>query len=61
MTLCNKQDAKDQPVPSFNLNPNDALKLQEILVNYTPYTNGFSAVYWHIVGVIGAAREQANG
>lgn len=44
-------------VPSFTLKPGLAGMLMGILEAHGPYRNGQTALFWHIVGIIGKARE----
>ncbi len=48
----------DQAIPGFTLRPIDCARLQEILNEYAPYKAGQTALFWHIVGVIGQARKR---
>jgi len=52
--------AADDAVPSFALKPIDCARLQEILNEYGPYSNGQTAVFWHVVGVIGSHRKSED-
>lgn len=45
------------PIPSFALKPIECARLQEILNEYAPYKAGQTALFWHIVGLIGDARR----
>jgi hypothetical protein len=51
-------DIKDRPVPGFCLKADDSQKLWELLEHYEPYSNGTTAVFWHIVGIIGNHKEK---
>lgn len=44
-------------IPEFSLKPFDCARLQEILNEYAPYKAGQTAVFWHVVGVIGSHRK----
>lgn len=50
--------ALDQAIPGFTLRPLDCARLEAILSGYAPYSNGQTAVFWHVVGVIGSHRAQ---
>lgn len=50
--------AADPTFPSFALKPIDCARLLEIINAYGPYSNGETAVFWHIVGVIGSHRSR---
>jgi ABC-type lipopolysaccharide export system ATPase subunit len=44
-------------IPGFCLLPYDAAQLTELLNHYGPYSNGQTAVFWHITGIIGQHRK----
>lgn len=46
-----------EAIPSFALKPIECARLQEILNEYAPYKAGQTALFWHIVGLIGEARK----
>lgn len=50
--------AMDERIPSFTLDAADANALYAMLEKYGPYSNGKTAVFWHIVGVIGNHRRE---
>lgn len=52
--------AVDEAIPGFTLRPIDCARLQEILNFYGPYSNGQTAVFWHVVGVIGSHRKTVD-
>lgn len=47
-------------IPGFTLKAQDAATLMSLLVAYGPYANGETALFWHIVGLIGKCREVAQ-
>lgn len=52
--------AVSEAIPSFTLSAHDAATLMSLLVSYGPYVNGETALFWHIVGLIGRCREAAQ-
>lgn len=50
--------AGEEPIPGFCLTAHEAAQLMSILTSYSPYKNGTTAIFWHIVGLIGSAREE---
>lgn len=53
-------EALSQAIPGFALTAHDCAKLTEILIGYAPYKAGQTALFWHIVGIIGEARKPAD-
>ena len=49
---------EDQPIPGFCLKADDSQKLWKLLEQYEPYSNGTTAVFWHVVGIIGSSQEK---
>jgi hypothetical protein len=49
-----------QAIPGFGLSAIDCAKLTAILNDYVPYKAGQTALFWHLVGAIGAARKSID-
>lgn len=50
----------NERIPSFCLSAQDAALLTDILTRYGPYSNGQTAVFWHVTGVIGNHRKEPD-
>lgn len=50
----------DERIPSFCLSAQDATILTDLLMRYGPYSNGQTAVFWHITGIIGSHRMEQD-
>jgi hypothetical protein len=52
-------EAVSEAIPGFGLSAEDSATLMSLLVAYGPYKNGETALFCHIVGIIGSARKPA--
>ena len=50
----------DERIPNFCLSAHDAAQLTDILTRYGPYSNGQTALFWHLTGIIGSSRKQTD-
>lgn len=49
--------AFSKTIPGFALSAYDSATLMDLLLAYGPYSNGETALFWHIVGLIGRCRK----